>query len=99
MATTLKFLLKMCKPNAATPSEIVFAAWDYMKDNNLDERQMLEKLPLVEKVELRNASNHILGALDEDAGGIVVGTSVPKNFEESDFFVPRAFLEQIVEGE
>ena len=95
MATTWKSLLKLCKPDEATPSEILFASWDYMNSKGLSEVDLLSKLSTDERLELRRASASILASLQEDGTGIIVGTVIPKNFEESDFFVPRAFIESL----
>lgn len=96
MRATIRNLQKLCRPNNATPGEIVFAAWQCSHEIGGGPSDLLSTIPPETSFALKQAALHVLASMLPDAIGISFGTALTEQFDASPFFVPRDFISGLV---
>jgi hypothetical protein len=96
--SSYRYLLRVCRPNQGTPSEIVFAAFKVAMESGISPSELLEMLPDVARPEIKKAAESVRLLLVPECDGIHIGAELPENYHQSSQFIPRCFIDKLYDA-
>lgn len=99
MSDGTSYLRHMCRPNEATDIEIVQAAWQVAREQNLSTTALREKLRQSEAETITRAGIEMVKQLGKDGLGFYVGTDLEMAMRTPNLSIPRRFIFELASME